>query len=95
MWQRIRRVNLRKIRDLYLRPWFWGICLMVAGLPIALGGTIALLWVLVGVLGSFTNYGDWRGWLGIGVAVSIPLFVVYGALLNHHLMKSSRGRDLV
>ena len=99
----LRRMNRHEIRDLYVKPWFWGICFFVAGIPIALGGTVALLWVSVGILGSFTNYGDWRGWLGIGVAVSIPLSGVYRTLsrwgsdarLNRLLIKSSRGRDLV
>lgn len=94
---------MRRITDRYARPWLWGIAIFGAGSAVALGGTVSLMFIVLGVLGTNVEDFDWRGWLGIGVTTGVPLFLVYRAFdrlgrdyrLNFQLMNSTRGRDLI
>ena len=83
--------------------------LAVAGIVLSLGALYSMTFIFLGIAGMYGTAGtsiedlEWRGWLGIGLATCVPVFMVWRALgklkaeveLNHRLMKSSRGHDLI
>ena len=101
--------RVRRIRDYYITPGLWGVGLAVAGIVLSLGALYSMTFIILGIAGMYGTAGtsiedlEWRGWLGIGLATCVPVFMVWRALgklkaeveLNHRLMKSSRGHDLI
>ena len=95
--------TINRITDHYIRPGIWRVSLLIAGIVLAFLGSVSLLFVMLGIAGTSIEDFDWRGWLGIGLATGVPIFLVWQTLLrlatelqlNSRLMKSSRGRDLI